>query len=275
MSIFASINATTETRSETLSFTDEQGANIVLPHSLFQETIESPEPNILSLERDLEDLKKRDTRFLWHSITLSEYWREKRIPRGLRLNKAPSFGRDDTDFMHKWEQILNKCSLDLMLLTIEKTKTEKEKIDAEIRSLESKIKARVDTETFNTITNKIMISLRSFQQELQSYKLKKYERDTKDYAEGKIYQWKKEGRSKPQKTRPHRQLRTRVNLSTSASEWDSSQTSDVDSQRSTQPFLGNAIPRRQGQRGGARGDGGNRGGSIPRLRRSQRNRNRQ
>lgn len=126
MATFASINATTGNKSETLSYTDEQGANIILSFSLFQEMLQPPEPSVVSLSRELEDLKKRDLRLLWHSITLSEYWRVKRIPRGLRLQKTPSFGLDDPD-LHKWEQILNKCSLDLMLLIIQKTTSERDK----------------------------------------------------------------------------------------------------------------------------------------------------
>lgn len=48
----------------------------------------------------------------------------------------------------KWEQILNKCSLDLLLLIIEKTKAEKEKVTIEIKTLEEELMGKVNQETF-------------------------------------------------------------------------------------------------------------------------------
>ncbi len=147
-----------------------------------------------------------------------------------------------------------------MLLITEKTKTENKKTDAEIKQLESKIKAQVDTDTFNTITNNIMTSLKSFQKDLQSYKMQKYERDTKDYADGKVYEWK-DKRRKFRKTRPAQCPPTSDRLSTSASEWDFSQTSDVDSQHSGKPFLVNAKPPSQVKQRGRCGGGQGRGSS--------------
>lgn len=54
-----------------------------------------------SLLSELEGLKKQEIRLLWHAATLSEYRRLQRIPRGLRINKIPSFGMDDQEFMKK------------------------------------------------------------------------------------------------------------------------------------------------------------------------------
>lgn len=68
MASFETINASTNVRSETLSFTDEQGANIIVPHSLFEDLIQPPELNLQSLIRELEDTKKAESRYLWHSI---------------------------------------------------------------------------------------------------------------------------------------------------------------------------------------------------------------
>lgn len=67
--------------------------------------------------------------------TLSNYWREKIISRGLRIRKFPSFGADDSEFKDKWEAILNKCSLDLMLLLIEGAKKQKSHTQNEMANL--------------------------------------------------------------------------------------------------------------------------------------------
>lgn len=80
-----------------------------------------------SLTRDLEDLKKKEIRFFWHYHSLwilereaHSTWPEDQQNTFLWLRRQMKMGK-------KWEQILNKCSLDLLLLIIEKTKAEKEK----------------------------------------------------------------------------------------------------------------------------------------------------
>ncbi len=47
--------------------------------------------------------------------------------KSLICNKIASFGMDDPEFTKKWENILNKCSLDLDVLIIEKKKRRKRK----------------------------------------------------------------------------------------------------------------------------------------------------
>ena len=118
------MNKITDTRSEAFSYSQEQLEDILLPSSNFENLIitETTGTPLELLFKDLEYLKKQETRLLWHAITLSEYRRQNLIPRGLRLYKAPSFGLDDPEFMTKWEQTLNKCASDLEVLTIDKCK---------------------------------------------------------------------------------------------------------------------------------------------------------
>lgn len=54
------------------------------------------------------------------------------IPKGLRLNKFLSFGYDNLEFKDKWEAILNKCSLDLILLLIEEVRKQKSVLQSQI-----------------------------------------------------------------------------------------------------------------------------------------------
>lgn len=61
------------------------------------------------------------------------------IPKGLRLNKFLSFGYDNLEFKDKWEAILNKCSLDLILLLIEEVRKQKSVLQSQIEELKSKI----------------------------------------------------------------------------------------------------------------------------------------
>lgn len=70
---------------------------------------------------------------------LSNYWREKIMSRRLRIRKFPSFRADDSEFKDKWEAILNKCSLDLMLLLIEEAKKQKSHTQNEMANLKEVI----------------------------------------------------------------------------------------------------------------------------------------
>lgn len=191
-------------------------------HTLFKDAFKPSKPDILPLTRELEDLKKSVSRFLWHSITLSECWRAKRILRGLQINKIPSFSLDDKSFMHKWELILNKCSLDLMLLIIEKTKSEQAKQKTEVKRVEDELKSKASSETFAEITERISTALNGFVKELQTYKMKKYEWDTKDYADGAVYKWQGNRRKFFKSNRPPLPKTNRYMPLSTASERDSS-----------------------------------------------------
>lgn len=151
---------------------------------------------------------------------MSDYWREKRIPRGLRIKKFPSFGIEDVAFREKWEAILNKCSLDLILLIIEKTKKEREQVQeriCELREEISKVKDDIQTTSFE---DKLKESLEKFTMELKQYKLRKFKRDERDYKDGNVYQWK-------ETTRPQRHQRfVSFNLSTSGEESDATHMSE-------------------------------------------------
>lgn len=63
-----------------------------------------------------EELYKIHNR--WHAITLSEYIRNKMIPRGQRIKKAPS-GMDSESFIRAWESVRNRCSSALMAIIIQ------------------------------------------------------------------------------------------------------------------------------------------------------------
>ncbi|KAM4749428.1 alpha-2,8-sialyltransferase 8E-like [Rhinophrynus dorsalis] len=68
--------------------------------------------------------KKREVDLTLHGVTLSEYYREKKIPRGFRIKNVPTIGRTNANFCKKWIGVLNQCSLDLMILVVEEINKE-------------------------------------------------------------------------------------------------------------------------------------------------------
>lgn len=72
-----------------------------------------------AFDRNLKTLLHKATRLLLHGSTLKESVRVKRIPRGLRILKEPTTGRNNEYFCNKWCEIMNKASIDLTVLVID------------------------------------------------------------------------------------------------------------------------------------------------------------
>lgn len=137
----------------------------------------------------------------WHSIALSEYWRTKQIPRGLRMNKRPSLGNKDPMFLQKWEQVLNKCSLDLTLLIVEQTKQEATQVHIEIENTRELLQKELEIGEWTGLENSIKEELIKFEKELKAYKIKKFERDAEDYKNDAVYNWKDTAHDRPESRR--------------------------------------------------------------------------
>ena len=85
-----------------------------------------------------------------HAAALSDYCRNKIIPRGLRVKKIPGMFPNNDKFKDRWFAILNKCSMDLMILLIETSKSETAQLDKEIKELEDKMRPSFNTSEFST-----------------------------------------------------------------------------------------------------------------------------
>lgn len=163
------------------SFNDAEAQNIISQQTLFgEQRRDDPNLNHEGRKTKLIYLEKKNIRLKWHGIALSEYWRKKQIPRGLRIHKKPTLGNHDPEFINKWERILNKCSLDLTLLIIEQTKKDAEKVTSELQELKTEINAS-DTTQLTKLEDEIKEGLIKFEDELKAFKIKKYGRDADDY----------------------------------------------------------------------------------------------
>lgn len=185
MSSFQEINALTTTGAETFAYSTSDAERILFP------TISLTGTHSLSAEdmkMKLTHLKKKEIRMKLHGSTLSEYWRSKRIPQGLRIQKAPTIGKENEDFNKKWCEILNKCSMDLMLLIIEEVTKQKEDIEKDIVKQETFMKDKLGVD-FAHICDSIKQTLKEFEDNMLTIKLRKYRRDANDYQSGKVYKW--------------------------------------------------------------------------------------
>lgn len=186
---------------ELFSYSTEEGRNIIVQDSLFSGANQThQEMDINKMFWELQKLLEKDTKLHLHAITLSDYWREGRIPRGLRIKKFPSSGFGNDDFRQKWEAILNKCSSDLMLLIIEEAKKQKELLQADIAEIKSKIAASQEDHMKTSLEEKLSKDMEALTKKLKELKLKKYKRDEKDYDDGMVYTWNTRQRQRKQRT---------------------------------------------------------------------------
>lgn len=151
---------------------------------------EEEEDENVTLDWDhLTFLRKKQVRIFLHATALTDYVREEKIPRGLRIQKAPGLFQDDENFKSRWAAILNQCSRDLMLLIIERTKEEVEKIKEEVTSIQEGFKAQLPESNYDKKLADLESIVKDFETQTKQIKIKKFRRDRKDYSQGKVYLW--------------------------------------------------------------------------------------
>lgn len=238
----------------TFEYTSEDYSRIILEDSLF-DGVASQTADLESLTRSLKNLTIRECKQYLHAVTLSDYLRSKIIPRGLRIQKAPALGQNNSQFCDRWCEILNKCAFDLMTLVIQETKEQLAKTKGDILSATSRLDSQYTDKARLTEIKKEIEQLKDRTlSEIKSTKRKKFARDTSDYQHERVYFWRKTTAEPIQQ--PQREYIGPNHLG-GQPEWPSTSSIDSSSSRYSNQdvFLGN--PKRRHQHGGARRRGGN------------------
>ncbi|OCT55765.1 hypothetical protein XELAEV_18004247mg, partial [Xenopus laevis] len=132
--------------------------------------------------------KKVQTTYLVKKY-LAEYYRLKRIPRGLRVHLQPTLFSDNLEYCKKFEGILNKCSLDIITLTIEQIQKELLTVSEQVSTLETQITQISSQEEWAETKSQIESISERFRLELETRKRDKFLRDAEDYNSGRVYRW--------------------------------------------------------------------------------------
>lgn len=104
------------------------------------------------------------------------------IPRGLRLNTFPSFGYNNYEFKDKWEEILNKGSLDLILLLTKEDRKQKSALQSQIEKVTSEL-AQIEPEKKRLpFEKKLKEELDRLSTTLKKCKIEKIRWDLDDYS---------------------------------------------------------------------------------------------
>ncbi|CAJ0959891.1 unnamed protein product [Ranitomeya imitator] len=192
--------------------------------------------------RDFERDLRRFTALDLHLITLAEYHKVQRIPRGLRVPLRPTLFQENTDYCVKFESILNKCSMDLIVLTIDFLQKEISELKKKISTSEQQLIETSSSEDFKALKTKLDNTISEFRNNLQEKKRVKFLRDADDYRNNQVYLWRSTGSFR----RPRTFQRSFSSISNS---------SDSDFGPSRGSFLeGRRARKYRGRRGG---EGGN------------------
>ncbi|OCT64523.1 hypothetical protein XELAEV_18045622mg [Xenopus laevis] len=140
----------------------------------------------------IEDcINVQETSLQLHSDTLIEYLKVKRIPRGLRLGIKPTLCKEDPAYCRNWDKILNKCSLDLMTLTVEGVQSKLSKLRIDISSIKQKLQSSYSDINLDELDAKLRDTVDKHRVEILKVKLDKLRRDTIDYQEDRVYNWRR------------------------------------------------------------------------------------
>ncbi|XP_077116893.1 uncharacterized protein LOC143781184 [Ranitomeya variabilis] len=139
--------------------------------------------------RDYEKERRKLMSYDLHSITLAEYYRQSRIPRGLRCHLRPTIFSDNPDYCEKFKQILNKCSLDIILLTIDSLYTAISETEKKVSAIEEQLTSTLSTTDWQTLKSKTDKIIEDNRKSLQEKKRAKFQRDSDDYQQDRVYRW--------------------------------------------------------------------------------------
>ncbi|CAJ0921588.1 unnamed protein product [Ranitomeya imitator] len=141
--------------------------------------------------RDLEKYIRRLSALDLHCVTLAEYHKVQRIPRGLRVSFRPTLFQENSEYCTKFKAILNKRSMDIIVLTIDFLQKEITELTTRIATTEQQLVNTFPEDKYKDFKSKLDKTISEFRNNLQIRKKKKFMRDTDDYLHNQVYRWRR------------------------------------------------------------------------------------
>ncbi|XP_044128934.1 uncharacterized protein LOC122922401 [Bufo gargarizans] len=187
----------------TFAYTEDEARDIVSQVTASTDFLQIPSSELKS--RNLMKESKHLIALELHAATLAEYHRTQRIPRGLRVKLRPTFFGNNLEYCTRFSNILNKCSLDLIVLTVEYLNTAIEECKAHITTAKEQLRDCLKSEDLATLYEKTDKQCRELQAKIEATKRSKFLRDVEDYSSQRVYRWQdKSGTAIPFFTRDRR-----------------------------------------------------------------------
>ncbi|XP_056415710.1 uncharacterized protein LOC130357172 [Hyla sarda] len=146
-------------------------------------------PSKIDLRRTYENETKKLLSVQLHLSTMSEYYRSRKIPRGMRAQPRANAFTNDSDYRTCYEAISNKYSLDLILLNIEFLQRDLTAIKNKVTDVETALKASLTEDEWRELSEKQHTFLSKQRTQIEETKRHKWFRDCQDYTTGHVYTW--------------------------------------------------------------------------------------
>ncbi|XP_044151138.1 uncharacterized protein LOC122939181 [Bufo gargarizans] len=144
-------------------------------------------PTADSIKRRLVNERKQLINSELHLLTLREYYRVSRIPRGLRTHLRPILFPENQEFLNKFMEIANRFSMDIMLLNMEFLQKDTIKINTRVQEHEERLKLITSAQEYDKFLDQIKGDLYKYRLNIEETKRQKWSRDEEDYTKGNIY----------------------------------------------------------------------------------------
>ncbi|XP_041430807.1 uncharacterized protein LOC121397685 [Xenopus laevis] len=144
--------------------------------------------------KELYFQQKKELSLNLHLMSLAQYVKARRIPRGLRVPIQPNLCAEDPVLIRRWQEICNKCSRDLMTLTIERLHEKVSVIRKNVSVLKDKVVSSKGAEQAEAILREQAETLQKQRDAITARKAAKFERDALDYQQDRVYSWREENR---------------------------------------------------------------------------------
>lgn len=133
----------------------------------------------------------KEIRAFWDIKTLTDYISLKKIPRGLRIKKFPTFEFTDEESKLEWTYALSTCSFKLMNIIIASKQKELDWVQSEMALIQKDLTAQQGAQEYASLDGQLNKRLDKLERNVISIKNDKRIRDQLDYDSNKIYIWKK------------------------------------------------------------------------------------
>lgn len=187
---FERISATTDKRAEIFSFTESERFAIMQQAEKGGFGWNIPSERGMGNHRiQLEQLMNKEASLALHTATLTEYLKVKRIPRGLRSTLTPMLLKEDRIYKQRWEALSNQHSFDLMLLTVQHLQAAVQTVRQDIQKVDAEFKNHSPVTEYNKTHEELKGNIEKLKDQIMNNKIKKFERDTRDYEMDRVYTW--------------------------------------------------------------------------------------
>ncbi|XP_068087346.1 uncharacterized protein [Hyperolius riggenbachi] len=150
--------------------------------------------NVKQAKELLYDLKRKELRYNLHRMFLADYVKNRRIPRGYRIGLRSTLLNNDPIFVQRFFEILNKSSIDVMALTIERLSVHLNKLKIDITTAVNALESCTKDCEYIDIMEELDNSIEDEKLAISDKKKKKIQRDLEDYTLDRVYTWKNDRR---------------------------------------------------------------------------------